>query len=63
MSMGIESVHVATPHFAGQLFGCPACEAECQCQPNETQCVHCAVKEETAIFSAKQTAYMDRFSY
>lgn len=43
--------HVDYPHNPGQLYDCPACEAECLCNPikimlgEETQCVFCASLE------------------
>jgi hypothetical protein len=38
--------HVNYPHGDGQLYDCPACEAECFCDPDGTMCVYCAIELE-----------------
>lgn len=37
--------HADYPHWPGELYDCPACEAECFCDPtdNQSECVHCAL--------------------
>ena len=55
--------HVANPHLAGRLFDCQACEATCYCKPNDEQCVHCAIAEETRVLGEKAVNYIRRFTY
>lgn len=38
-----EPEHVDDPHEWGNLYDCPACEAECYCTPGDIECVHCSL--------------------
>jgi len=42
-----EPAHADYPHHPGTLYDCPACEAECFCNPGYG-CVHCAIEADTA---------------
>lgn len=55
--------HTDYPHFPGTLFDCPACEAECFCCPSQTQCVRCAIADETQALSQKEIAYLERLTF
>jgi hypothetical protein len=57
-----EDGHADYPHTPGSLFDCEACEATCYCVPDETQCVHCALKAERKI-NRRAIRYMDHFTY
>lgn len=57
-----EDGHADYPHNHGSLFDCEACEAECFCEPNSTQCVHCALREEQKL-NRRTIQYLDRFNY
>ena len=33
-------MHADYPHEPGRLYGCPACEAACHCNPGDAECVY-----------------------
>lgn len=50
------AAHASYPHFPGTLYDCAACEAECFCSADSTQCVHCAIADEsTDLLDATHT--------
>jgi len=54
--------HADYPHEPGSLYDCQACEQRCHCRPNQTQCVHCAIAEESML-TVSTLRYINRFTY
>lgn len=57
----VSIVHASYPHKSGRLYGCEACESQCQCtgDPGHTQCVFCAIQAEGEFQSMSESALSD----